>query len=453
MFNPRATSQPPVRTAFPGRGAYLVLAIAGMVWAVYASLIPFDLHPMPVGVAWDQFLDGIVQRPEGRVSRSDVLANILLFVPVGFGLAGALLLERRRILLLVAPLVIFPVSLAASVVAEFVQVFTADRVPSNLDIAAQTLGTAIGLGAWLMAGRGLTLWLRGALASSGDDRLSRVLVAYAGAWAFVNLAPFDITVDVGDLGERVREGKIALLADTGSVARFAWDALSELLAAAPLGILGVAGWGGRRTRSRFEAFAIGALIVVGVETAQVFIRSHSATGSDLLFAWTGVAIGVVFGTRALGALPPAAGHVTATPWLGAVVVWCLVICAYHWQPYDFAVDSELIRRKLARMSLVPFAGYLGGSPLNALNNLLTKLALAVPLGVLASFAFTGPPPRRLALAVWLVGAAAIFAIVEAGQFFLPPRLPDPTDVVVGVAGAAGGLALGRWLRAERSQGE
>ena len=53
-------------------------------------------------------------------------------------------------------------------------------------------------------------------------------------------------------------------------------------------------------------------------------------------------------------------------------------------------------------------------------------------------------------------AAEFREAIEAGQLFLPSRFPDPTDVLVGVAGATAGLLAGRWLRGpharERSGG-
>jgi VanZ family protein len=136
-------------------------------------------------------------------------------------------------------------------------------------------------------------------------------------------------------------------------------------------------------------------------------------------------------------------------WLAVsmVVFWCGVLAAYHWLPYDFAVDYEGIRLKVTGISILPFAGYLRGSYLNALNDLLTKLALAVPLGFAASFVARD---RRLAFlsvtVAWLIAALCLFGILEAGQFFLPTRSPDPTDVLVGVVGTLAGLRAGRWLQ-------
>ena len=350
-------------------------------------------------------------------------------------------------------LLVLPASLAVSCAAEFLQMFTSDRIPSGLDIVAQTVGTVLGIAAWQLIGQEFTNWIRDALAAAPHDRASRVLVAAAAAWIFVNLAPFDITVDLGDLARRVQMGRVSLVPFGGDLswARRGWDVIAETLGALPLGLLGVSVMYLRRSRVWPGAFLVGTGIVVSVECLQIFIRSHSADTGDALLGSAGVAAGVWIGTRVLPK-PDRAQTMRRSEgraWraVGLVGIWCLVLAAYHWQSYDFTVDNDAIRTKVAQMPILPFAGYLRGSYLNALNDLLAKLALAVPFGVLASFA--GRRDRVASLSTtltWIVVAAGVFGCLEAGQFFLPARVPDPSDVLVGVAGAYGGLLLGRWVR-------
>ncbi len=381
---------------------------------------------------------------------------MLLFVPIGFSLAGARLVDRTGSLaVLRSALIILPVSLAVSCAAEFLQMFASDRIPSGLDIAAQGVGCIVGIIVWGVTGQGLTNWVRDALSAAHQDRLARLLVAVAAVWMFVNLAPFDITVDLGDLAARVRTKRISLVPFGHDLSwpRRIWDVVAETLSAIPLGLLGVTMMQARRRRVWPGAFLVGTAIVVFVECLQVFIKSHSADTADAMLGSAGVALGVWLGARVMqGAVlapsPSSSGTLSIKAAL-LVGVWCLVLAAYHWLPYDFGIDNDVIRRKLARMSILPFAGYAGGSYLNALNDLLTKLALAVPLGVAAGFVTR---QRDLAFSsttmVWLLGAGALFGLIEAGQLFLPRRSPDPTDVLVGMAGTYAGLALTRWLKAE-----
>ena len=431
------------------------MALAFIAFAIYGSLIPFEWRHLDPGAAWEQFGRTFQFSPTGRLSRSDILANVLLFVPIGFSLAGARLADRRGwIALARTTLLILPVSLAVSFAAEFLQMFTSDRIPSGLDIVAQTVGTSLGIAAWQMIGQEYTNWVRESLAAAPHDRASRVLVAAAAAWIFVNLAPFDITVDLGDLARRITLGRISLVPFGGDLswARRGWDVIAETVGALPLGLLGVSVMYLRRTPVWPGAFLVGAGIVVSVECLQVFIRSHSADTGDALLGSMGVAAGVWVGTRVLPKpdRTPAVVRPEGRSWraLGLVAIWCLVLAAYHWQPYDFTVDKEAVRTKLAQMPMLPFAGYLRGSYLNAFNDVLAKLALAVPFGVLASF--VGGRDRVAFLSstvMWLIVALCAFGVLEAGQFFLPTRIPDPSDILVGVTGAYAGLLLGRWAGA------
>nr|MBA3641930.1 VanZ family protein [Acidobacteriota bacterium] len=98
------------------------MALAFVAFAIYGSLLPFEWRPLALESAWDQFRSVVLALPTRRISRSDVLANMLLFVPIGFSLAGARLVDRRGALaVLRSALIILPVGLAVSCAAEFLQ--------------------------------------------------------------------------------------------------------------------------------------------------------------------------------------------------------------------------------------------------------------------------------------------------------------------------------------------
>ena len=421
-----------------------------MVFAVYVSLIPFDLRVMPLAVAWDQFWVAATA-PGQRLSRTNFLANVLLFVPLGFALMGMVLLDRRASLVKVAAAFVVTgvLSIVASITAEFLQVFAEGRVPSGLDVLAQAIGTGCGIAAWALTGRRLTEWLRAALTASQGDRVGRVLTAYAVAWAFVNLAPFDITVDLGQLARRFRSGDIVLVpfgSDIGA-ARLAWDGFAAAISAFPLGLFGaLRGARAGGTAHGLPAFGVGASLVALMEVAHIFIRSHSADVTDVLLGWIGVAVGVLAAPRLFSVTGERslAANVPVRRWAAvALAAWCVVLAAYHWLPYDFVLDTQSVRGKLARMSLLPFTGY-SGSDLNAFNDVLLKLALATPCGVLAALVIVRPRLSGMTRLGWLALAAVVFAAIEVGQFFLPTRIPDATDVLLGIVGTQGGLMIARY---------
>ena len=436
------------------RRACLWLAAGAIVFAIYASLLPFALRPQPVGAAWSAFVALLIDPPAERISRTNFLANVLLFVPIGFGLMGARLAGRPRSAAVAGvALSVLTISLAVSVLAEFLQVFVPERIPSRTDIIAQTAGCIVGIAAWSWTGHALTEWLNESAGRHRGDRLSRVLIGYAVLWFLAGLAPFDISVDVGELGHRLRSGMINVVPFGSNVPapRQAWDAVAGMLGSVPLGMLGLIGWRREPTRrSAGAAWFFGFTAVAALEAAQVFIRSHAADVTDLIFGGLGVAIGVWIGSRTLGraAAPVDSSPPLARTWaLVMAGLWCLVVCGYHWQPFDFGIDLPLVQTKLSGISLIPFASYRSGSDLNAFNNALAKFAVAMPLGVFAAFAIRPVRlPDRAVAALWAAIAACIFAVVEIGQLFVPSRIPDPTDVLLGVVASLAALQLGRWIR-------
>ena len=435
---------------FPSRRIFGWLAGATVAFALYVSLLPFRLQAVPLDAAWNDFVLAMSSWPE-RVPRVNFLANVLLFVPVGFGLSGALRADREPRLTLRAVLIVLFASVAASLTAEFLQAFAPGRVISASDVLAQTAGCCVGIVAWLGVGPELISWLRETRRRTHHDRVTRALAAYAAIWAFANLAPFDITLNVDRLANRWRDGEIVLIPFASNLppARLWWDAVVTAVSAVPLGALLLVGWQPRdRRRSVAAVMGIGVVALVALETAQIFIRSHGADMTDVVCGAVGVAIGTLVGVRTFDRRLGAPANVTLLRWawigLGA---WCLMLGAYHWQPFDFGVDESLVRQKLARISFVPLAGYRSGSDLNAFNTLLAKIGLAIPFGGIISLALESLARRPVLFAlVWIVLAAAVFGAIEFGQFFLPSRVPDPSDVWLGIAASGLGIWIVRWLR-------
>ena len=68
--------------------------LAYAVFVVYGSLVPLDFHYRPLAAAWDAFL----QTPYLHLdvgSRADWVANILLYIPLGFFATGWLAAVSR----------------------------------------------------------------------------------------------------------------------------------------------------------------------------------------------------------------------------------------------------------------------------------------------------------------------------------------------------------------------
>lgn len=419
-----------------------------MGFAVYASLIPFAFHAIAFDEAVVRFADLVRRIPTaGAFSRSDAVANALLFVPVGFFLSGTFRLgARTRWSGPMTTVGILALSLSLSVLVEFLQIFTPDRNSSSRDIVAQFGGALIGNVLWEALGHDLSIWVQTTLESqTRRQRLERLLLAYAGVWLLFTLAPFDFTLDVGELARKARTGGLVLDPfgrPQDTPLDRVWDAFKNVIGAVPLGILAMV-----LTRRVVPALALVGAAVGGVEALQFLVASRVADVADVVWGGVGAALGALAGAK--GSRRVAGQPSDTSGWVPALLLaaWCLAMAAYHWMPFNFTADSVAVREKLGGLSLIPFAGYHRGPDLNSLDQLLIKLGLSLPVGVLSGFlAPAGRLGRRLWMAGWLVFVGVLFTVVEAGQLFLPTRHPDPSDVLVATVGSAVGLALTLWLR-------
>lgn len=425
------------------RLALLLLALLFIAFAAYGSFVPLRFRALDLAEAVRRFAEAPLA-PLWRASRSDFLTNVLLFVPIGFFLLGALAdRSRRAAAALVLPVVALGVGL--SVAIEFGQIFVHGRTPSWNDVVAESLGSVIGAMAWLAAGSAIVEWLAELFRSESEsDRIYRILGAYVGVWAVLGLLPFDFTVRLQELGEKFRAGRIVFSPFPPD-----WtlrDAGGTLLMAIPLGAFGVVLARTRRLpRPAFAGLSIGLLVVLAMEIAQTFSYTRTADATDLLMNATGVGLGVALAARWSDGSPRA---VHTSPrlrvWpIAALLVWCAALAMRHWSPFDFTTDTAFIKRRIPGMLAVPFHSYYWGFAPYVLMDATTKLLMAVPVGALLQLTWQ---PRTRSWR-WVVGAGivalsgALFLTLELGQLLLPSRVPDQTDVYIGTLGALLGVLL------------
>ena len=128
--------------------------------AVYGSLVPLHFQPLGWREAWSQF-QRIPFLTLDVGARADWVANILLFVPIGFLAMGVLTVDRRNVLwkMLSVVGVVVP-CVVLSVGVEFTQLWFPPRTVSQNDIVAESLGAVAGSLLWLAVGQIFTDWIR-----------------------------------------------------------------------------------------------------------------------------------------------------------------------------------------------------------------------------------------------------------------------------------------------------
>jgi glycopeptide antibiotics resistance protein len=413
-----------------------------IAFAAYGSFVPLRLRNVPFEYAVDVFL-AMPIRPIRRVSRSDLLTNILLFVPIGFFLLGAVA-NRSRTLAAVWLVPVMLVCAAISCGIEFGQIFIRGRTPSWNDILAQIAGTAIGSVLWLAAGTFVIDWLGEARRSqSMADRLFRVLGAYTALWLVLGFLPFDYTVRPQELAEKFRAGRILLVPfnDRDTLA----DMAGTLLMAVPIGVFFYLLARHRRVeRHGLFAVVLGFSATLLVEFAQLLAVSRIADVTDVLLNGTGTSLGVWLATRQAGDRGKGLDGVRLWPLVG-LAAWCVLLAARHWAPFDFVADGTFIRDRWRLLTRVPFHSYYWGMPIFAFAEAASKFLLGLPVGALLQWVWLPRSTtwRRVQAIAIAVVSATIFLAIELGQLMVPSRTPDQTDIYIGTAGAIAGVVLVR----------
>jgi len=428
----------------PSRGgrAYAVATLLCAVLVVYGSLVPLQWRPRPFEEALGRFLE-TPYLTLGVWNRADLVANLLLFVPLTFVATGWLTgAGARGGRWLIAPLVMAGAG-GLAVGIEFAQVYFPPRTVSLNDILAECVGGVLGVGLWLTAGRALTAWgRRGLRAISEPTRLARyVLTAYVVGFAVYQLFPFDVVLSADEMLMQLRQGKVVVI-PFGEWGRLpAVVVLAKVLVFVPVGYWVVV----RRREVRWPVVAAlvrGGVFAVMVEALQVCVFSRYSSMTDVVLGAGGSLVGGVLATRfgpaARNPLPEGRAwrgvwwllRLAAAGGVVAVLVWG------KWTPFAYRWPEQGLLVALAERVHVPFYYQYWNSEFEAVGQLLRDVAAPA---VLALFVVSLLPRVRGRRGVAAVVAAAVAAVVELGQVLFPPHVPDLTTAVLAAGGAVAGV--------------
>jgi glycopeptide antibiotics resistance protein len=428
------------------RATLLGAAILFLAFAAYGSIVPLTFRRMPIREGLSIFLNTPFE-PLSQVSRTDFASNILLFVPIGFFALGAAA-PRGRLRALGWLLPVFILSTIASTTIEFSQVFFSGRTPSWDDVLAQMVGGLAGAIGWIAVGERTSDWVAGAFGSdSVRDRLLGILAAYVGLWVILSVLPFDFTVRPAELAEKFRAGKIVLkpFADEPGIDKI----ISSFLFAIPIGAFAFVLAHARRLKPvTLWAVTIGVAAILGREFGQLMALSRTADATDVILGTGGVLLGIVLARRMDRDEQSVGADAGVRLWPVLVLaLWLMIVLARHWTPFNFRADGDFVRSRLPVFFQVPFSSYYWGNPLNAFQEVTTKMLLGVPVGGLLQAVYTPRTQagRRWQLAVILIVSFLVFLTIELGQLLLPTRFPDQTDVYIGTAGGLIGVLAVRLL--------
>ena len=437
------------------------LCVAYILLIFYASLMPFDLSANRAAVG-EHFERAWMCWPFSRgyhASGSDVLSNLLLYVPLGAMLATRWA-SGRVWASLAAALGATAIGSLISAAVEAGQLLSWERITSAQDWLMNTTGT--GFGALWGAATGRRAW------AGGADLLRRWRAERPAALAALGiclmlaadaLSPYIPTIEVSSVKRNLRNSHFRLEEGLSEHPWHHWMVNRVGVYAVLAALMGASlrrkpstpeadrrfyRSGGSATWSK--AAVIATSVAVICEAAKPFFVGRSINVANVVLAALGAAVGAILGAALGGRLSRRTMLVLA----GTLLVGYLT---YHqWAPFTFVWDARVIRAKVPRnLEWLPLYHYaMGGRLTDAglfLRTVLLSGAVAY-VGCLGGWPARGSAGRRILSAAAAMGLLGL--ILETGQFLLPPRTPSVTDVFCYALGGA----VGCWayLRAWRASG-
>ena len=367
----------------------LLTALTAVV-IVYGSLYPFDFRVPAEG---DGAVTALLRSWATPPSRGDFVANVLLYMPLGwFGVLS--LTQRMSVGLRLFLMIIGGTTL--SVTMELTQYFDAGRVTAADDVYANLLGTMLGsLSATYLSGR----WRVPLIVEISANPIPAALMA---AWAGYRLYPYVPTIDLHKY----------------------WNALKPVILDPSLSLEGLY----RHTTTWLTTFALIATLVGPRRSALLVpLFCGCILAARVLIVDTTLSVAEIAGAAValclwpiMLAMPHRRRAAALFVLLGATVV------VERLQPFQFQAPGR-------DFGWVPFRSLMAGSIAVDVMSFFEKSFLYGSL--LYLFTQAG---GRLRTAVMIVGGV-LFATSWA-ETYLPGRSAEITDLIMALL-LAGGFAL------------
>jgi len=220
------------------RSRLIALALIYAGFIIYGSLLPFEFHALPLGDAWQKFLE-TPYLALGVMKRADWVANCVLYVPIGFLLSGALSSSAKRTGRAFGCLIAFVLGTAIAIGVEFTQLYFPLRTVSLNDLGAEIVGSLIGAALWFSQGPKLLSFMR-SISDGGTAAIRAAIVIYLVAYFALAMFPYDFLVSWSEIEWKLTSSGIGL-AIAGNACesglRCTVKFVIEIAAMMPLGVL------------------------------------------------------------------------------------------------------------------------------------------------------------------------------------------------------------------------
>ncbi|MCA9246258.1 MAG: VanZ family protein [Planctomycetales bacterium] len=409
-----------------------------------------EKHAWQVSVA-----GGAIYVPENT---SDFISNILFAMPVAYLWMGVFLVDSDRRLGKVATIVVGVLAFTAvRILIEWGQQWVDWRVVARWDVIAQSIGIGLGSLGWLVAGQRFTDWIRSkTIDLKPMGLITWALTFYLLGFLVYTIWPLEITLRGADLARKFRDGLLFFI--PFSEPEWQPKLLLAVVTYVPVGMLLASGFLNQRDRLRSlgACLVIGALIVIPMETLQMFVVHRMSVVSDFFSGLLGIGVGwsimyIFLGSTRRSRYPDETQPFMARigPYLIASGVYATFLYIFSCAPFRPITDETLITaRYQAFYQLVIDSGRFA-TEFEAVLHIVRKALMFAPLGALLAMTAVGPtiptPIRAILLSMAVVFSVGVAFTIEMLQVYLPPHVSDIMDVLWCAIGSVAGVSITAYL--------
>jgi len=404
------------------------------VFIIYGCFIPFHFNFDPNFVRW-RWSVFVTELLEEKVSFSDIISNILLFVPFGIlsvWSRSARPSHRTRFLPILQTTLY---GLLFASIIESGQTVAPGRDPSMRDALCNGIGAFIGAAWGTLLIRNYRKYLQTDFIRRLCQEPSLLLLVYLLCGILIDsYFPFDVTLDVSSLWHNLKGSQIVPFRSTSYEY---WLALF-VNKGIPYGIVAYLLF---INLQRFSvestaglAWVVTIIFACAIESGKIFFAGRGFHSDNLVMVSFGALLGILLLPR-FSATSLAKRHQETIRFM--LVLGFLVY--FELSPFDWVGLSELPAR-LSAIEWLPFKSYYYSEPIAALLDLQKKVYSFIPLGFFAAALYSPRASRLPGLKPALL-CFFISVVLELAQIGLRSRIPSTGDAIIFTVSAWTGIRL------------
>jgi VanZ family protein len=400
-----------------------ILAFGYFILLVYASLMPYDFHT-GIDFQWhiNQALHAWPVNPYARVSGSDILSNLILYIPLGALFATYFSAKKyARWKTFSASLLI---CIATSFSIETVQLFSTLRTASITDLMMNSISGTIGAAAGTLCGFPLWQNISASLELRRQSNPIDILtLLFTGLLVADALSPYLPTLLLSEVWHSIKTSYF------NPIAGFAqhpwhWWLVTHVMVYIIFTWM-VSQWQMREDSKAgvLHAGLFCSLFTIIIECSKIFITSRVVNTANIIANSGGILLAVIILHLWRH---PASSKTRLVLGITALSIYILYI---GWTPFNFAYSAEAFAANLPHgVEFLPFYHYAMGASLNHVRLFIQTIIFSAALiyFVRLLLKHTGYSRSHIVLAILISGGIGL--LQEGGQLFLPSRTPSMTDI-------------------------